>query len=109
MLSRNDPQPSVLFSIQRKYLLVGVENLSEDVSVFGKIQRVVPSGTRIDLVDLANIMPRNLRRGPNASEFRDAFVKIFEQWPDEFGGPISPEKLVVSGPLYVLNPIAIVE
>lgn len=109
MLHRGDAGASILFSMEPQYVVRSTDDVRGGLTVFGKIQRVVPAGETVDLFDVFKVLPRAVRRVSGSSELRDAFVNMFERWPDQLGGPVSADALTIAGPAYVISPAAVYE
>jgi hypothetical protein len=97
----------ILFVAENKYMLRPTEDFDGEITVMGKLSKVVKEGDFVDLIDLLKATPRGLRRGAMAIEFRKALKSMFENWPEQFGGPVAPESLTLAGPAYILTPLAV--
>lgn len=107
MVSRAEQQDgaSVVFLAKSRFLLIDQEDFEGDMTVFGKVQKLVPEGESIDLFDFLKL-PRAIRREANLKE---ELFGMFESWPKELGGPIARESTEVKGPALVVTPVAVYE
>lgn len=99
---------TVLFVAQRRYVLCSTDDFEGEMTVFGRAQRLIPTGTQVDMFDLLRVFPRSLRRAKgDGRSMRDLLVEMFEKWPDELGGPVAKESLTLTGPAVFINPVAV--
>lgn len=96
---------SVVFLAKSRFIVVDQEDFEGDMTVFGKVQKLVPEGESIDLFDFLKL-PKVIRREANLKE---ELFKMFETWPKELGGPIARESTEVQGPALVVTPVAVYE
>jgi len=93
---------SVIFVAKSNYLIVDEAELSGDLTVFGQVDRLIPTGVDVDLSDLIKT-----KLPSKHYNFREAFIKPFEQWPEALGGPLNRESLKVPGPVLLVAPVAV--
>lgn len=104
----SDSTLSVLFVAEPQSLLVDREELEGEMTVLGKVQRQIPAGQALDLLDFLKVLPRTLRRNSSqANNMREGIVGLFENWPSELGGAVDPESLTLHGPAIVVSPLAV--
>ena len=101
--SRGDA--SVLFLAHSRYILVDQDAFKGDMTVFGRVRKLIPEGESQDLIDFLKL-PSAMR---GESEVRKALLELFQSWPKELGGPVSEESLEVRGPLLIITPVAVYE
>lgn len=105
MLVRGDGrEPSVIFTARASHMLKTEEAFEGELTVFGKVQRKLPSPKPLDLFDLLRL-PSALRG--NESRIRELILELFESWPPELGGPPDKEAMVVPGPVLIVTPVAV--
>lgn len=98
---------SVIFTAKSSFLLKSEEDFYGDMTVFGRVQRVVAAPAAVDLFDLLR-MPAGLRRlGASEANIKAAILELFESWPEELGGPLDKEAIKVPGPALVVTPVAV--
>ena len=96
---------SVAFVAKSRFLLVDQNDFQGDMTVFGRVSKLIPEGKFLDLFDFLK-MPRGLARDEG---MKKEILSMFETWPDELGGPVSKDKLRVAGPVVVVTPVAVYE
>ena len=97
---------SVIFTAKSDFLLRSEDDFYGDMTVFGRVQRVVAASAAVDLFDLLR-MPARLRRlGASETNIKAAILELFESWPEELGGPLDKEAIKVPGPALVVTPVA---
>ena len=96
---------SIVFVAKSQFLLVNQNDFQGDMTVFGRISKLIPSGKFLDLFDFLKV-PRSLARDEN---IKKELLAMFETWPKELGGPISKDSLRVAGPVVVVTPVAVYE
>ncbi|WP_448624057.1 DUF6414 family protein [Geodermatophilus sp. URMC 64] len=110
MLSRgsDEAELSILCVVEPRYLLVDREDFDGEMTLLGKVQQQVRGGQTLDLLEYLKVLPRTLRRNrAQTGGLRDAILKLFETWPDELGGAVDPDSLVLHGPAIVVSPLAV--
>lgn len=106
MVSRGDrDHPSVIFLAKAKYIVVDQNEFEGPMTVFGKVQRLIPEGASIDLFDFLKL-PSAIR---NESSVKRDLLEMFQSWPKELGGPVAKENMEVKGPALVVTPVATYE
>lgn len=106
MVSRAEQNDAaVVFLAKSRYILGDQEDFEGEMTVFGKVQRLVPEGKSIDLFDFLKL-PRAVRGEAN---LRERLFEMFGSWPKELGGPIARESTEVKGPALVVTPVAVYE
>jgi hypothetical protein len=96
---------SVVFPARSKYVVVDQEEFRGSMSVFGKVQKLVPEGASLDLFDFLRL-PRQIR---NEASLKKDLLEMFSSWPKELGGPVPAESIKVPGPAIVVTPVAVYE
>lgn len=96
---------SVIFLAKSQFVLVDQSDFDGEMTVFGKVNKLVPAGQPVDLFDFIKL-PRAFAREGN---IKKELLGMFESWPKEFGGPISKESLEVPGPVAIVTPVAVYE
>jgi hypothetical protein len=104
----NAESGSAVFVIEPKYMVRDIEDFEGDLTVIGRVSKVIPQGTSVNLLEMLTTLPRAIRRNRGSSEnFQQAIVKLFESWPDQFGGPIAADRLELPGPALIISPLAV--
>ncbi len=99
---------SIAFLAERQYLLRNPEELVGEMTLVGKVRRVIPEGENLDLLAFSNVLPRSLRRSATASsQMRDAMVELFASWPEELGPALDRDALTMKGPVIIVDPLAV--
>ena len=108
MVARSNGQDSsVIFTAKSDFLLRSEDDFYGDMTVFGRVQRVVAASAAVDLFDLLR-MPAGLRRlGASEANIKAAILELFESWPEELGGPLDKEAIKIPGPALVVTPVAV--
>jgi hypothetical protein len=110
MISTDDEEgPTVVFLAKNRYIIPN-EELDGEVTVFGKVDRILPQNSSLDLIDLMDLfkaLPRRLRRSSFMTDMKRDLLEKFQSFPDSLGGPIDEEKFVVHGPAIVVSPVAV--
>ncbi|MBA2692850.1 MAG: hypothetical protein H0U65_10205 [Rubrobacter sp.] len=101
----SNTEASVVFLAKSRFMLADSGDFEGEMTVFGKVSKIVPESQSIDLFDFIKL-PRAFAR---EKSFKKELLDMFESWPLEFGGPISKESLKVSGPVVVVTPVAVYE
>lgn len=96
---------SVVFVAKSQFLLVDQNDFQGDMTVFGRVSKLIPEGKSLDLFDFLKV-PRSLAKDET---IKKEILAMFETWPDELGGPVSRDKLQVAGPIAVVTPVAVYE
>lgn len=109
MVAKPDGQGnSVILVAKENFFLRTEEEFSGEMTLFGKVQKKIPEGSSLDLLDLLKVLPPNIRQSDAfGTEFKQAILKLFEEWPKEFGGPINEEEVIVKGPAVLITPVAL--
>lgn len=102
---RSGDESAVVFLAKSQFVLVDQGDFEGEMTVFGKVNKLVPAGRSVDLFDFIKL-PRAFARQGN---IKKDLLEMFESWPPEFGGPISKESLEVVGPVVVVTPVAVYE
>lgn len=102
---QDEGDSSVVFVAKSQFLLVDQNDFQGDMTVFGRISKLIPDGKFLDLFDFLKV-PRSLARDEN---IKKEILTMFETWPKELGGPISKDSLRVAGPVVVVTPVAVYE
>jgi hypothetical protein len=98
---------SVVFVARENFLLGTGAEFRGEMTLFGKVQEQIPSGSSIDLLDLLKVLPPGVREAEAfGSEFKEAIHSLMGEWPKEFGGPIKRDEVIVKGPAVVITPVA---
>jgi hypothetical protein len=98
---------SVVFVARENFILDTSEDFSGEMTLFGKVQEHVPSGSSIDLLDLLKVLPSSMRQAEAfGNEFKQAIQAMMGDWPSAFGGPIDRNEVIVEGPAVVITPVA---
>lgn len=96
-----------LFIAKREFILRDPSDFAGEMTVIGKVHKVLSEGQSLDLFDALNLIPRSLRRQGNASaQIRSGLSQLFTSWPQELGGPVDPAALSLQGPAVVVSPLA---
>ncbi len=107
MISRAEQQDgaSVVFLAKSRFILVDQEDFEGGMTVFGKVQELIPEGKSVDLFDFLKL-PKAMR---GEAKLKEELFKMFETWPKELGGPIARESAEVKGPALIVVPVAVYE
>jgi hypothetical protein len=106
MVSRGDQnEVSVVFLAKSKYVLVDQDDFQGPMTVFGKVQKLVPVGQSIDLFDFLKL-PSAIR---GEASLKKELLEMFASWPKELGGPVAKESMEVAGPAVIVTPVAVYE
>jgi hypothetical protein len=98
---------SVVFVARENFLLGAGAEFRGEMTVFGKVQEQIPSGSSIDLLDLLKVLPPGVREAEAfGSQFKEAIHDLMMEWPKELGGPIKRDEVIVEGPAVVITPVA---
>lgn len=107
MVAGQTDQTKLLFMAVEKYIIGSREDFEGELTLFGKVAKVISPSESVDLLELLKVLPRSLRRGGMADSFRATMVEAFKQWPSELGGGIDAAALTLAGPAYVITPVAV--
>lgn len=112
MISMDEDDFSVLFSVKDSFLDAssGEEEFLGDMTVFGKVNRVLSANESIDLIDtlgLLKALPRRMRRSVSMADLKNTLLDSFASFPDSLGGPIDREEFTVPGPAVIVTPVAV--
>lgn len=112
MISTDEDNFSVLFSVKESFLDAssGEEEFLGDMTVFGKVNRVLSANESIDLIDTLGLLkglPRRMRRTVSMADLKNTLLNSFASFPDSLGGPIDKEEFTVPGPAVVITPVAV--
>lgn len=108
MVARAAPRTgdaSIVFVAKSEFFLVNQDDFKGEMTVFGRVKRVIPANDYLDLFDFLKI-PRELARDEN---IKSEILTLFESWPKELGGPVSKSSLHVPGPVVIVKPLAVYE
>jgi hypothetical protein len=84
------------------------DELTGELTLVGKVRKIVAAGDHIDLLELSDVMPRAMRRSAASSkQFREGIVELFSNWPKELGTPLDRDALEMKGPVIIVDPLAI--
>lgn len=98
---------SVVFVAKENFLLGTSAEFRGEMTLFGKIQKQIPSGSSMNLLDLLKVLPPGVRETEGfGGTFKDAIHGLMGEWPKEFGGPINNDEVIVRGPAIVVMPVA---
>jgi hypothetical protein len=98
---------SVVFVAKENFVLGTGAEFRGEMTLFGKVQELLPSGSSIDLLDLLKVLPPGVREAEGFGNiFKEAIHGFMGEWPKEFGGPIKRDGVVVKGPAVVITPVA---
>lgn len=103
--SQSEGDSAVVFLAKSQFILVDQGDFEGEMTVFGKVNKLVPAGHSLDLFDFIKL-PRTFARQGN---IKKDLLEMFESWPAEFGGPIAKESLEVAGPVIIVTPVAVYE
>jgi len=103
---------SVVFSAKSSFIDPGCseEDFVGEMTVFGKVSRILPANSTIDLIDLLGLLkslPRRMRRARSIEDLKRTLLHGFEDLPESLGGPIDREEFTVHGPAIILSPVAV--
>jgi hypothetical protein len=99
---------SVVFVAKENFLLGTRAEFRGELTLFGKVQELIPSGSSIDLLDLLKVLPPGVREAEAfGGEFKQAIHNLMGEWPKEFGGPIKRDEVIIEGPAVVVTPVAV--
>jgi len=96
---------SVVFLAKSRYLMVDQDEFRGPMSVFGKVQKLIPNGGSLDLFDFLKL-PSAIR---GEASLKKELLDMFSSWPKELGGPVPEESMRVPGPAIVVAPVAVYE
>lgn len=96
---------SVVFPAKSRYVVVDQDEFRGPMSVFGKVQKLVPKNESLDLFDFLKL-PRAIR---GEASLKRELLEMFSSWPKELGGPVPKESIRVPGPAIVVTPVAVYE
>lgn len=102
---QGEDDSSVVFVAKSRFLMVDQSDFQGEMTIFGRVNKLIPSGDSLDLFDFLKI-PRELARDAN---MKKEILSMFETWPKELGGPVSKESLRVPGPVVTVTPVAVYE
>jgi hypothetical protein len=103
-----DQHYSVLFLAHKDHMLRSAEEFEEEVTVVGKVKKIVLPHQSLDLMDYLRVLPRNLRRsGEVGNKMKLAITDLFENWPEELGPSIERDALMLTGPVVVIDPLVV--
>ena len=99
---------SIAFLAERQYLLANPDELSGELTLVGKVRRVIPQGQDLDLLVFSNVLPRSITSNAGAgAEMYEAMVQLFTNWPEELGPALDRNALAVKGPVMIIDPLAV--
>lgn len=99
---------AVIFIAEASYILVDREEFFGEMTLVGKVRKIVPEGQHLDLLDLINIFPRAVRRSAAAgSQLREGIINLFANWPKELGPSLDRDALNLAGPALIVDPLAV--
>jgi hypothetical protein len=98
---------SVIFMARENFVLGTGAEFRGEMTLFGKVQELIPTGSSLDLLDLLKVLPPGVREAAGfGSEFKEAIHSLMGAWPKEFGGPIKSDAVIIEGPAVVITPVA---
>jgi hypothetical protein len=98
---------SVVFLARENFLLGTGAEFRGEMTLFGKVAELIPSGSSLDLLDLLKVLPPGVREaGAFGSEFKEKINDLMGIWPKDFGGPINRDEVILKGPAVVVTPVA---
>lgn len=98
---------SVVFVVRENFLLGTGAEFRGVMTLLGKVQEQIPSGSTLDLLDLLKVLPPGVREAEAmGAHFKEAINNLMGEWPKEFGGPIKGDEVIVEGPAVVVTPVA---
>lgn len=103
--AEEDDDSSVVFVAKSRFLMADQSDFQGELTLFGRVSKLIPSGESLDLFDFLKI-PRELARDANTKK---EIISMFETWPKELGGPVSKDSLRVPGPVVIVTPVAVYE
>lgn len=99
---------SIVFVAKDNFVLHTGAEFQGEMTLFGKVEKLVPSGSSLDLLDLLKVLPPGVREAEGfGGTFKEAIHSLMADWPKEFGGPIEKDELLVKGPAVVITPVAV--
>lgn len=98
---------SVVFVARENFVLGTGAEFRGEMTLFGKVQELIPVGSSIDLLDLLRVLPPGVRDAAAfGSEFKEHVRTLMGTWPQELGGPVDTNKVIIEGPAVVITPVA---
>src|SRR5215217_1922204 len=98
---------SVVFVAKENFLMESGGDFRGEMTVFGKVGELIRSGESLDLLDLLNVLPPGVREvGAFGGTFKELVNELMNDWPEEFGGPIERNEVIIEGPAVVITPVA---
>jgi hypothetical protein len=98
---------SIVFVARENFVLGTGAEFRGEMTLFGKVRELIPSGSAIDLLDLLKVLPPGVREAEAfGSQFKQAIHSFMSEWPKDFGGPIKRDEVLVKGPAVVITPVA---
>jgi len=98
---------SVVFVARENFVLGTGAEFRGEMTLFGKVQELIPMGSSIDLLDHLRVLPPGVRdTAAFGSEFKEEIRTLMSAWPEEFGGPIGTNEVIIEGPAVVITPVA---
>lgn len=98
---------SIVFTAERQYILRDPDEMFGEMTLVGKVNKVIPEDSEIDLFDLLKVLPRNMRRGDAGTQIKEAIIELFTSWPQELGHSIDRSALSLKGPAVIIDPLAV--
>jgi hypothetical protein len=103
---------SVVFSVKSSFIdpSCSEEDFVGEMTVFGKVNRILPPNSAIDLIDLIGLLqslPRRMRRSVSIADLRKSLLDLFASFPESLGGSIDREEFTVHGPAVIITPVAV--
>jgi hypothetical protein len=103
----NSDDASVVFVARENFLLSPGGDFRGEMTLFGKVSELIPSGSSIDLLDLLKVLPPGVREADAlGGAFKEAIHGLMGELPEQFGGPIERDEVIIEGPAVVVTPVA---
>jgi len=113
MIAMDDEEGfSVVFTAKSRFIdpSCSEEDFVGEMTVFGKVSRILPANSSMDLMDLLGLLkslPRRMRRSGSIADLKRRLLHGFEDLPESLGGPINREEFIVHVPAIIVSPVAV--
>jgi hypothetical protein len=103
-----DTAYSIVFLAERKYLLRSPDEFNDEMTLVGKVRRIIPSDQDLDLLAFSNVLPRHMTAtAADSREMLDDMMEGFGGWREVFGPRPDRDALVMKGPAIIIDPLAV--
>ena len=92
----SSPSYSVVFLADPQYMLRGPDEMAGDMTLVGKVRRVIPDNQELNLLTLPNVLPRGIRQsGLEDDDIAELFTEL------------DSDALTIKGPAIIVDVLAV--